>query len=173
MRLIWRVTSSCRLVRPFRRRKKKAKQEAQGSSFTQTVLLHAVRSMDSKHAPGSALIWRLLVLNASNGLTPDIPKIAISASCPTRGTGVLDIQSTVQGHAMRGGLVNDRLRIHLPGGRLKPALSGEEHRMSVRITSRIDRVGKESGEKSEEGGGIEIPLAKEAGDALVKGDHVS
>lgn len=100
---------------------------------------------------------------------PDISQVAIAAARPLGGAGILDVQTGVEGHAVRGGLrpVDGAFAL-VPDGR-RNGLPGQQHGVDIGLAGGEHAVGNESEEQSQEAGRVGIPLASQAGEALVDG----
>lgn len=118
----------------------------------------------SKHSKQLSL---LSLVVSSSRFPPDVTKVAIPTPRPAGSTGGLDVQPTIQRHAMRSSLVSVDGALafiaHCRGARL----SGKQQRVHIRLARGRDAVGDEGNEQRHQRGRVAIPLAHKASEASV------
>lgn len=105
---------------------------------------------------------------SSRRLPPDVSKIAIASPRPSRSTGVLDIQSAVQRHAVGSSQASIGGALAFIAHRRSAGLSGKQQRVHVRLARRGDAVRDEDNQQRHQPGRVGIPLAHKASDAGVE-----
>jgi hypothetical protein len=130
--------------------------------LTFVVLHNLLRALDSQQpALGAARI-------SQSGLAPDIPQVAIAAARPLVGVGVLDIEASVEGHAVWRclGAVDGALALvaHGRGDRL----AGEEHGVDIGLAQSDNLIGDDGDEDGGEAGRVDVPLSDDTGKGIVE-----
>lgn len=109
----------------------------------------------------------LSLVVSSSRFAPDISKVAVSTPRPSGSARILDIQPTVQRHAVRSSLVSVDGALAFVAHRRGARLSRKQQRVHIRLARRRDAVSDEGNEQRHQRGRVAIPLAHKASKAGV------
>lgn len=134
-------------------------------------MLGNVLSAQYGEQPAGSTLVRSVLLHAANGLSPDVPEIAIPPLTPPGSTGVLHIEAGVERHAVWRRVRPVHCRLALLTDPRSVGLAGKQHRMGIGVLSSCDGVRQHTQEESGNQAGVGVPLSEEPDDALVEPKH--